>query len=238
MGTPLFSVPVLQGLIDNYNVVGVVTQPDKEVGRHKELEASPIKKLALKYNIPVVQPVKVRNEYQCVLDFNPDIIVTCAYGQIIPIEILDFPKYKCVYEEKGILNIYNLYEKDEIIDGNFIYNLTIPGWITFEFSKQCIFSLNQIYNFNEIISENLDYQRMRPTLNPTQKIRKIDYEHGNGINDNLDSIIFEFIFFNYEKINETLQFDFSKCDIEINNIDSIIVYDQNGNEVDNFEFIR
>jgi methionyl-tRNA formyltransferase len=84
MGTPEFSVPVLQGLIDNYNVVGVVTQPDKEVGRHKELEASPIKKLAIKNNIPVVQPVKVRNEYQCVLDFKPDIIVTCAYGQIIP----------------------------------------------------------------------------------------------------------------------------------------------------------
>ena len=151
--------------------------------------------------------------------------------------VSSFPKYKCVYNEKGILNIYNLYEKDEIIDGNFIYNLTIPGWITFEYSKQCNFSLNQIYNFNEIISENLDYQRMKPTLNPTQKIRKINYEHGNGINDNLDSIIFEFIFFNYEKINETLQFDFSKCDIEINNIHSIIVYDQNGNEVDNFEFI-
>jgi methionyl-tRNA formyltransferase len=106
MGTPLFSVPVLQGLIDNYNVVGVVSQPDKEVGRHKELEASPIKKLALEYNIPVVQPVKVRNEYQCVLDFKPDIIVTCAYGQIIPTEILDYPKYKCVNVHASLLPKY------------------------------------------------------------------------------------------------------------------------------------
>jgi len=106
MGTPEFSVPVLQGLIDNYNVVGVVTQPDKEVGRHKELEASPIKKLAIKNNIPVVQPVKVRNEYQCVLDFKPDIIVTCAYGQIIPTEILDYPKYKCVNVHASLLPKY------------------------------------------------------------------------------------------------------------------------------------
>lgn len=106
MGTPEFSVPVLQGLIDNYNVVGVVTQPDKEVGRHKELEASPIKKLAMKNNIPVVQPVKVRNEYQCVLDFKPDIIVTCAYGQIIPTEILDYPKYKCVNVHASLLPKY------------------------------------------------------------------------------------------------------------------------------------
>ncbi len=106
MGTPEFSVPVLQGLIDNYNVVGVVTQPDKEIGRHKELEASPIKKLAMKNNIPVVQPVKVRNEYQCVLDFKPDIIVTCAYGQIIPTEILDYPKYKCVNVHASLLPKY------------------------------------------------------------------------------------------------------------------------------------
>jgi methionyl-tRNA formyltransferase len=106
MGTPEFSVPVLQGLIDNYNVVGVVTQPDKEVGRHKELEASPIKKLAEKYNIPVVQPIKVRNEYQCVLDFKPDIVVTCAYGQIIPTEILDYPKYKCVNVHASLLPKY------------------------------------------------------------------------------------------------------------------------------------
>jgi methionyl-tRNA formyltransferase len=106
MGTPDFSVPVLQGLIDNYNVVGVVTQPDKEVGRHKEKVFSPIKELAVKNNIKVVQPVKVRNEYQDVLDLNPDIIVTCAYGQIIPVEILDYPKYKCINVHASLLPKY------------------------------------------------------------------------------------------------------------------------------------
>ena len=106
MGTPEYSVPVLQMLIDNCNVIGVVTQPDKEVGRHKELEASPIKKLALEHNIKVVQPEKIRKEYQCVLDLKPDIIITCAYGQIIPTEILDYPKYKCINVHASLLPKY------------------------------------------------------------------------------------------------------------------------------------
>ena len=63
MGTPEFCVPILESLIDNYNVVGVVTQPDKEVGRHKELKASPIKECAIKNGILVIQPEKIRKEY-------------------------------------------------------------------------------------------------------------------------------------------------------------------------------
>lgn len=103
MGTPDFSVPVLQGLIDNYDVVGVVTQPDKEVGRHKEVLYSPIKKLAIENNIKVLQPEKVKEDYQGILDLNPDIIITCAYGQIIPEEILNFPKYKCINVHASLL---------------------------------------------------------------------------------------------------------------------------------------
>ena len=106
MGTPEYSVPVLKGLIENYNVVGVVTQPDKEVGRGHELEFSPIKKVAIENNIKVVQPSKVRVEYDCVLDMKPDIIVTCAYGQIIPKEILDFPKYGCINVHASLLPKY------------------------------------------------------------------------------------------------------------------------------------
>lgn len=106
MGTPDFSVHVLQGLIDNCNVIGVVTQPDKEVGRKKEIEFSPIKKLALENNIKVLQPIKIRNEYQDVLDLNPDIIITCAYGQIIPVEILEYPKYKCINVHASLLPKY------------------------------------------------------------------------------------------------------------------------------------
>ena len=73
MGTPEFSVPVLEMLIENTNVVMVVTQPDSYVGRKHELNFSPVKEVALKYNIPVFQPQKIRNDYESVLACNPDI---------------------------------------------------------------------------------------------------------------------------------------------------------------------
>ena len=103
MGTPLFAVPVLESLIDNCNVIGVVTQPDKIVGRKKELSYSPIKECSIKNNIKVYQPIKIRKEYQEILDLNPDIIITCAYGQIIPKVILDYPKYKCINVHASLL---------------------------------------------------------------------------------------------------------------------------------------
>ena len=60
MGTPSFSVPILEALIEKYDVIGVVTQPDKMVGRKKELQASPVKQCAIKHNIKVFQPIKIR----------------------------------------------------------------------------------------------------------------------------------------------------------------------------------
>lgn len=103
MGTPEFAVPVLQGLIEHYEVIGVVSQPDKLVGRKQVLEETPIKKLAMEHHIPVFQPVKIRNDYQEILDKNPDVIITCAYGQIIPKAILDFPKYGCINVHASLL---------------------------------------------------------------------------------------------------------------------------------------
>ena len=103
MGTPDFSVNVLEGLIKNYDVVGVVTQPDKEVGRHKELKAPPVKVVANKYNIPVFQPNRIKQEYECLLTLDVDMIVTCAYGQIIPKVLLDFPKYGCINVHASLL---------------------------------------------------------------------------------------------------------------------------------------
>lgn len=64
MGTPDFAVPVLEGLIENYEVVLVVSQPDKKVGRKQELRNTPIKEVALKNDIPVFQPVKIKEDYQ------------------------------------------------------------------------------------------------------------------------------------------------------------------------------
>ncbi len=106
MGTPEFSIPVLKKLIENTNVVLVVTQPDAFVGRKKILTPSPIKVLAEENNKEVFTPVKIREDYQKIIDVNPDIIITCAYGQIIPKVILDFPKYKCVNVHASLLPKY------------------------------------------------------------------------------------------------------------------------------------
>lgn len=106
MGTPNFSVPILEALIKEYEVVLVVTQPDKETGRKKILTPSPIKEVALKNNIEVFQPIKIREDYQKIIDSKPDIIITAAYGQIIPKNILDYPKYKCINVHASLLPKY------------------------------------------------------------------------------------------------------------------------------------
>ena len=103
MGTPDFAVPILEGLIENYEVVGVVSQPDKRVGRHQELVYTPIKKVAMENNIVVFQPKKIREDYENILALEPDIIVTCAYGQIIPKAILDYPRLGCINVHASLL---------------------------------------------------------------------------------------------------------------------------------------
>lgn len=103
MGTPEFSVPILASLIENTKVVGVVTQPDKMVGRGKKVKYPKIKEVALFHNILVLQPNNIKNEYQEILNFEPDIIITCAYGQIIPKVILDYPRYGCINVHASLL---------------------------------------------------------------------------------------------------------------------------------------
>ncbi|NLA32494.1 MAG: methionyl-tRNA formyltransferase [Mollicutes bacterium] len=102
-GTPIFAIPILEGLVENYDVVLVVTQPDKPVGRSKELKPSPIKEFALKHNIKVLTPAKIKEEYQEIITEEIDIIVTCAYGQIIPDELLSFPRLGCINVHASLL---------------------------------------------------------------------------------------------------------------------------------------
>lgn len=106
MGTPDFSVPVLKMLIENTNVIMVVTQPDKIVGKDKTASFSPVKKLAIEENIPVFQPIRIRKDFEELKNLDIDLIVTCAYGQIIPKEILDMPKYGCINVHASILPKY------------------------------------------------------------------------------------------------------------------------------------
>lgn len=103
MGTPDFSVKPLDEINKNYNILAVVTQPDKEVGRKHEIMFSKVKEYAINNNIKVIQPKNIRKEYDEILSLNPDIIITCAYGQIIPKEILDYPKYGCINIHASLL---------------------------------------------------------------------------------------------------------------------------------------
>ena len=89
MGTPSYAVPSLAYLHETYGVKLVVTQPDKKIGRKGEIEHSPVKKYALEHNILVFQPIKMRKDYQTILDVKPDLIITAAYGQMIPMILLD-----------------------------------------------------------------------------------------------------------------------------------------------------
>ena len=103
MGTPIFAYPILEALDKEYNVVMVVSQPDREKDRKGNIIYSPCKEYALSNNIEVFQPLHIKEEYQKVLDKEPDIIITCAYGQIIPEEVLNYPKYGCINVHGSLL---------------------------------------------------------------------------------------------------------------------------------------
>jgi methionyl-tRNA formyltransferase len=111
MGTPDFALPSLQGLIDDkdFDVLAVVTQEDKKIGRKQELTAPPVKQLAQKHNIPVFQPqsIKMNDPFlKLISDLEPDIIVVVAYGQIFPQKLLDIPKFGAINVHASLLPKY------------------------------------------------------------------------------------------------------------------------------------
>ncbi|MEY2819625.1 MAG: methionyl-tRNA formyltransferase [Chloroflexota bacterium] len=105
MGSPDFSLPTLRQLAQIYQVVGVVTQPDRASGRGRELKAPPVKLLAQELNIPVIQPQKLREPeaMQQLREWNPDLIVVAAFGQILKKDVLDLPKFGCINVHASLL---------------------------------------------------------------------------------------------------------------------------------------
>lgn len=105
MGTPDFSVPILQRLIDTYTVIGVVTQPDRPAGRKQQVQMSPIKQLALQHNIPVLQPEKLRRPEAIteLRQWQPDLYVVAAFGQILPQSVLDIPTHGSINVHASLL---------------------------------------------------------------------------------------------------------------------------------------
>lgn len=109
MGTPDFATGTLEEIVKaGHEVVGVVTQPDKPKGRGKTMMPTPVKETALKYDLPVYQPKKVRESefVELLRSLNPDVMVVAAFGQIITKEILDMPKYGCINVHASLLPAY------------------------------------------------------------------------------------------------------------------------------------
>ena len=109
MGTPDIASGCLQELIDKkYDIIGVVTQPDKQVGRGKKIVFSPVKQVAIENNLPVYQPIKAKEEsfVNEIKELNPDVIVVVAYGQILSKEFLEIPKQGCINVHVSLLPKY------------------------------------------------------------------------------------------------------------------------------------
>ena len=105
MGSPDFAVPVLDALAKAVSIVAVVTQPDRPAGRGMSLTPPPVKTLALKYNLPVFQPIKINTDesFKTLQDYAPDLIVVAAYGQILKKRILDLPRFGCINVHASLL---------------------------------------------------------------------------------------------------------------------------------------
>ena len=205
MGTPDFSVKPLDEINKNYNVIAVVTQPDKQVGRKQEVVYSKVKEYAINNNIKVIQPVKIKDDYNEILSLNPDIIITCAYGQIIPKEILNYPKYGCINIHasllpllrggapihKAIINGYDktgitiMYMDEKMDSGDIIYqeeiNIDINDTAGSLFDKLSILGSKTIIKvLPNIISGNInpikqDETKVTYAFNVTKEEEKISF---------------------------------------------------------------
>ena len=214
MGTPDFSVPVLEGLIDNYQVVGVVSQPDRKVGRKQEVVPTPVKEVALKNNIKVFQPEKIRKDYDDILALNPDIIVTCAYGQIIPKEILDYPKYGCINVHASLL--------PKLRGGAPIHHAIIDGYhktgITIMYMDEAMDSGDIISQRETVIDDSDTMGSLHDRLSQMGKDLLLDTLPSilDGTNQRIKQDINEVTYaYNIKREEEYL--DFSKTSLELYN---------------------
>ncbi len=106
MGTPEFAVPVLEGLLAHYDVRAVITQPDRVNGRNGQVSISPVKKCANDHTILVLQPEKLSEALEEIYALKPTLIITCAYGNLVPNELLYLPEYGCINVHASLLPKY------------------------------------------------------------------------------------------------------------------------------------
>lgn len=127
MGTPAFGARILEEIMKEHEVVLVVTQPDRAIGRKKEVIYSPVKELALKYNLSLLQPIKIKEIESQLLQYHFDIIVTAAFGQFVGKHLLDYPQYKAINVHGSLLPKYRggAPIQRAIINGDKITGITI-----------------------------------------------------------------------------------------------------------------
>src|SRR5699024_5236958 len=104
MVTPDFAVPILEKLIEeDYHIERAVTQPDRAKGKNRKLTATPVKEEALNNNIKIFQPESLKSSYKEIFNYDIDIIITAAYGQLLPNELLEYPEYGSINVHASLL---------------------------------------------------------------------------------------------------------------------------------------
>ena len=152
MGTPEIASYILEGLISNeYNIIGIVSQEDKPVGRKGILTPPPVKVVGEKNNIPVFQPKKIREDYSFIKELNTDLIITCAYGQIVPQGLLDIPQLGSINVHGSLLPKYRGASpiQQSLINGDSISGVTIMEMIS-------EMDAGTMYHKKEVIVEDND----------------------------------------------------------------------------------
>lgn len=152
MGTPNISAYVFEKMIEaGYNFVGLVAQPDKPVGRKGDMEKVPTKLVAERYNIPTFQPHKIKEDYEFLKELKPDLIITLAYGQIVPQGVLDIPHLGCLNLHGSLLPKYR---GAAPIQYSLINNDEVTGMTLMEMTRKM--DAGRMYAKKEIIIDEND----------------------------------------------------------------------------------
>lgn len=216
LGTPEFSACVLQGLIDaKYNIIAVVTQPDKPVGRKRILTPTPVKEVALRHNIDVYQPVSLRKDYEFLKNMDFDMLITAAYGQILPQEVLDLSKVNNINVHASLLPKHRggAPIHRSIINGDKTTGVTIMKMI-YKMDAGCMYAKQEV---------EIDEQ-----INTTELFNKLQYVGRDlllkvlpdlldnkleGIEQNEDEATYSF---NIKREEEKI--DFNKTTLQVHNL--------------------
>lgn len=193
LGTPEISANVLERMIEeNYNIVAVVSQEDKPIGRKQIITPTPVKKVALIHNIPVFQPHKIRDDYSFLKELKPDILLTMAYGQIVPLGVLETPKIKALNLHGSLLPKYRGASpiQASLFNGDKVTGVTLMEMV------EAMDAGNMFFKTECLISEDDNYDTLQLKIAEAafvafdKGIEKIVNENYQGEPQNLDEVSF------------------------------------------------